>query len=86
MPKFVNSENISIIKAVKEFTDREEPRKVFWDKYDFIKNNMHDNKVSPINVITYYGYGGIGKSRLLLILRDEIIEKESNTKNEFLDF
>ena len=33
MPKFIENDEIEIgIKATKEFTDREEPRKVFWDK------------------------------------------------------
>lgn len=86
MPKFINNENLVRIKAVKEFTDREEPRKVFWKNYDQIKNNMKNNIAVPINVITYYGYGGIGKSRLLLKIRDEMIERENDIKYEFLDF
>lgn len=87
MPKVVNSSNNPQIKAVKEFTDREEPRKVFWEKYnkkaENIENNGIDNQVS---VISYYGYGGIGKSTLLLKLNEEINQKAPNTKTEFIDF
>lgn len=38
MAFFVNEEkNIKNNKAVKEFTDRVEPRNVFWEKYNLIK-------------------------------------------------
>ena len=52
-----------------KFTDREEPQKLFWDKYNSldISKNEHD-------VIHYYGVGGIGKTALLKKLRDDLIE------------
>ena len=85
MPKFIEEdEPILQVKAIKEFTDREEPRKVFWDKYNKIANEM--NVANPIQVISYYGFGGIGKSSLLHKLNDELEEKAPNSKIEFLDF
>ena len=50
------------------FTDREEPRKFFWDIYNSIEKGSS-------NVITYYGMGGIGKSWLLKRLCYELKEK-----------
>lgn len=85
MPKQIKEDNVLYnIKATKEFTDREEPRKVFWDKYTKKLDNM--NKDNSIQVISYYGYGGIGKSSLLNKLREELKEKAPSSKYEFLDF
>ncbi len=84
MAKFVATDVKETIKATKEFTDREEPRKVFWNKYEMLKKNIQDNY--PIQVISYYGFGGIGKSSLLHKLKEELHEKEPNAKMEFLDF
>ena len=47
-------------------------------------NNM--NKDNSIQVISYYGYGGIGKSSLLNKLQEELKEKSPSSKYEFLDF
>ena len=52
----------STSQASRIFTDREEPRKSFWKKYDEFKSIMHDGDV---RVLAYYGIGGIGKSSLL---------------------
>lgn len=88
MPKFVNSNDSNLqLKAVKEFTDREEPRKVFWEKYNKMDSDIKGNgKSEKISVISYYGFGGIGKSTLLLKIDEEIKKKEPNTKIEFVDF
>ena len=88
MPKFVNSSDNNIqLKAVKEFTDREEPRKVFWEKYNKMDSDIKSNgKSEQISVISYYGFGGIGKSTLLLKIDEEIKKKAPNTKIEFVDF
>lgn len=86
MPKFVEDDEIIDIKAIKEFTDREEPRKVFWDKYNKVLNEMNQNGKNPIQVISYYGFGGIGKSALLHKLHEEVNQKAPNSKIEFVDF
>ncbi len=39
------------------FTDRDNPRKIFWDAYDGLHND-------EFYVINYHGFGGIGKSWL----------------------
>ena len=85
MPKFIENDEIEIgIKATKEFTDREEPRKVFWDKYNMMASKI--NGENPIQVVSYYGFGGIGKSSLLHKLNEEVAEKAPNSKVEFIDF
>ena len=85
MPKFIENDEIEIgIKATKEFTDREEPRKVFWDKYNMMASEM--NGENPIQVVAYYGFGGIGKSSLLHKLNEEVTEKAPNSKVKFIDF
>ena len=55
------------------FTDREEPRKVFWNIYE----NMQENESEILN---FYGIGGIGKTTLLDKLQREIAKK--NKENE----
>ena len=46
------------------FTDRDEPRKAFWDTLRKLEENPGSS-----GVITYYGEGGIGKSWLLRELK-----------------
>lgn len=58
--------------ASREFTDREEPRAAFWNKYNSFKSEMAEGNV---RVISYYGIGGIGKSSLLKKLRCEMDER-----------
>lgn len=79
MSKFVNNNNENEWKAIKEFTDRVEPRKVFWKTYE-------EKQSDKIDVITYYGMGGIGKSTLLRKLLSELKEKNSETRYAFVDF
>lgn len=88
MPIYPNDNEEEEIKATKIFTDREEPRKAFWNKYEIMKNNMEAQIISPISVISYYGFGGIGKSSLLLKLKEEIENKpiSKNSKIQFIDF
>ena len=45
------------------FTDRDNPRRVFWNVYDGLAND-------EFYVINYYGFGGIGKSRLCAYLNE----------------
>lgn len=76
--------NKEIIKATRKFTDRELPRKVFWDKYEKMKQNI--NNLEDIYIITYYGVGGIGKSTLLRKIIEELKEKEEKPYYVLHDF
>ncbi len=70
--------NDFIVKKAEDlFTDREEPRKAFWDVYE----SMQPNNVMAMG---YYGVGGIGKSTLLKKIAAEIDEK--NPKRKGLDY
>lgn len=65
------------------FTDRKEARSLFWKHYQ----KMHDNREeeSEIQVLSYYGIGGIGKSSLLRKLMEEMDEKLSKPNYAYLD-
>lgn len=63
-------QNSNLPKATKVFTDRQEPRDAFWNKYRIVKQTMGED--SDVNVLTYYGFGGIGKTSLLKQLIIEI--------------
>ena len=54
-------------KAVKEFTDREEPRNVFRKNYNTLESS----------VIIYYGAGGVGKTALLKELQKQLDHKNN---------
>ena len=87
MSKFAGKGNVKNIPAVKMFTDREEPRKAFWAKFNETEDLILKEKISnKIQVISYYGYGGIGKSSLLLKLQEELQEKKPEIKYLFFDF
>ena len=60
------------ISAVKEFTDRVESRKAFWNRY----TKMIDEGSTIIN---FYGAGGVGKTALLKKLEDEIKHRNELT-------
>jgi len=63
-----------VVKSANDlFTDREEPRKAFWDVY----NSMVPGDYTAI---AYYGVGGIGKTTLLRKLAQEIDEKIPESK------
>ena len=87
MAFFVNEEkNIKNNKAVKEFTDRVEPRNVFWGKYNLIKGAILNEEKIPIQIITFYGIGGAGKTRLLERIRYELERDSKDTKYCYIDF
>jgi hypothetical protein len=69
-------------KANNVFTDRVEPRKAFWNKYNLYKENMNQGISNDIQILTYYGIGGVGKSTLLHKLQEELESfiKKENTK------
>lgn len=64
-------------RASRKFQDREEPRKVFWEEFETISNEMAI-KDSNIHVISYYGIGGVGKTRLIKKLAEEMDAKSAN--------
>jgi len=65
--------------AVREFTDREEPRAAFWKQYRLLEQELQTQQATgegcDVHVLTYYGIGGIGKSTLLQKLRQELEEQ-----------
>lgn len=63
--------------ALEIFTDREEPREVFWQKhYNPLFEEMSNGKEqSEIHAIHYYGTTGVGKSTLLKKIADELGNK-----------
>ena len=65
----INAENL--------FTDREKPRKAFWDLYNAMENGDYE-------VIAYYGVGGIGKTTLLKQIGKEIDERVEDGKLDHL--
>ena len=76
--------NIPTIKATRIFTDREEPRKAFWNRYNTVKNEL--NTDADVHVLNYYGVGGIGKSSLLKKIKEEMDEKLDAPKYISIDF
>jgi hypothetical protein len=60
------------------FTDREEPRKAFWNAYSTFKEGLGAG--NDIKILSYYGIGGIGKSKLLVKLQHELDEKIGKPK------
>lgn len=69
-------------KANKIFTDREEPRKAFWDEYTNFCRNFGEDKIT---VLTYYGIGGIGKSELLKKIINEMQETLESPQYVYYD-
>ena len=67
-----NTEKKARVPAKRVFTDREEPRKAFWDTYE--KACAHPD---DYNVLHFYGRGGIGKSSLLRELHRQLLEKQA---------
>ena len=65
------------ITAEELFTDREEPRKAFWDIYDSLGESEYE-------VLAFYGVGGVGKSTLLKKLGREIEEEVKNGKLDYV--
>ncbi len=70
-------------KAVRMFTDREEPRAAFWKQYEAVKAELEQE--SNVHVLHYYGIGGIGKSSLLKKLMSEMDEKLSQPRYIYID-
>ena len=60
-------------KAVRVFTDRETPREAFWHQYDTLRRELPH--VKNVHVLSFFGMGGMGKTRLLEKLEEELKEK-----------
>ncbi|MFE1245853.1 tetratricopeptide repeat protein [Fictibacillus sp. NPDC058756] len=79
-PKFsLQSFKKANISALREFTDREEPTKAFIHAFE--RKEKSTNKV-----LTYYGVGGIGKSRLLRELYQKTNQIDSTAVKAIIDF
>lgn len=76
--------NTTTAKATRIFTDREEPRAVFWKQYNVTKTELHQDDCN-IRVLNYYGIGGIGKSSLLKKLISEMDEQLSEPRYIYID-
>lgn len=62
------------ISALKQFTDRDEPRKTFTDALSYLMTHPDE-----MNVINYYGIGGFGKTRLIKELGSIIRKRNDGT-------
>lgn len=73
-------------KAVREFTDRETYRSSFWRKYEQVREEQKQGlEACTLHVLNYYGFGGIGKTRLTEQLRKEMDEKLPNSLHVYYD-
>ncbi len=58
-----DDDNLPVVNPEMIFTDRDNPRRVFWNAYDALGKG-------EFYVINYHGFGGIGKSRLCAYLNE----------------
>lgn len=79
MPSAIRPKADIEVVAENIFTDREEPRRAFWNVY---------NEMGPgdFEIVDYYGVGGAGKTTLLKKLRDELIERVPDGKLSYSYF
>ena len=71
------------LQATRLFTDRTEPQQVFWDTYRKVKEKLGND--DRVHVLSYYGFGGIGKTSLLNQLCLDL-RKDSATHHVLFDF
>lgn len=81
MAKFVNIEKEKI-QAVKKFTDREEPRRAFYESL----NELKGDDSGKIKVLDFHGVGGIGKTALLTELEKTLESDFPRVKYIVMDF
>ena len=70
--------------ANKVFTDRDEPRESFWRLFNKVKAGISDGE--DVQVLAYYGIGGIGKTSLLHKLMAEMDAQLSRSLHAYIDF
>jgi hypothetical protein len=75
--------NNTYARAVRMFTDREEPRAAFWNMYHTVKEEMQQE--SNIHILNFYGIGGIGKSSLVKKIMSEMDERISLPRYLYMD-
>lgn len=65
--------------AVREFTDRKEPKKAFEDEYMIAKDNP-----KKYYLLSYYGMGGIGKTRLIQqLIKEKFCNEDSKNIEKY---
>lgn len=69
-------ENWEERQAQRIFTDREEPRAAFWSLHERLESELR-TRALDIHVLSYYGFGGIGKTSLSEKLLKEIQERDA---------
>lgn len=88
MPKVANSSAIQnkFFETANIFVDRDEPRKNFWEIYNNYRA-AHTNNPLFMQVLAYYGIGGVGKTKLLHKIATELDEKiANNARHIYFDF
>ena len=67
MGKDIRTQESPVPQALRIFTDREEPRRAFWECYNKFSEDIgsEDPSKQKSRVLAYYGVGGIGKTSLL---------------------
>ena len=63
------------------FTDREEPRRSFWNAYHRVSADP-----GSVEAVSYYGIGGIGKTSLLVQLVKELRERANASPGVYYSF
>ena len=72
-------------KYIKQFTDRIEARKIFWNEYEILNNEIKNGILENKHIINYHGIGGMGKTTLINQLIKELTEKDKENIHIFLD-
>ena len=88
MPKIANtsvSQN-KFFETANLFVDRNEPRANFWKLYNNYREEYTKNPLF-VQVLAYYGIGGVGKTKLLHKIAKELEEKlGGNARHVYFDF
>ena len=88
MPKTANSSTAQdrFLESANIFVDRNEPRATFWKTFDTYCKEHSQNPLY-VQVLAYYGMGGVGKTALLKKITSEMDEKlEGNARYVRFDF